>query len=478
MRALPFFKLSSANALWLALWLALFGSVAVQAAQLPDFTQLVEQAAPAVVNISTTRKVNQKASAQQFGAPNRDQWPDIFKHFFERQFPQQKPPQGQQSPKPQSLGSGFIISADGYLLTNHHVIEGADKVIVALNDRREMEAEIVGSDPRSDLALLKIDATDLPFLILADSDQLKVGEWVLAIGSPFGFDHSVTAGIVSAKGRSLRSENYVPFIQTDVAINPGNSGGPLFNLAGEVVGINSQIYTRSGGFMGLSFAIPSNTAASVVAQLRDTGKVSRGWLGVQIQEVSQDLAESFGLDRAAGALIAQIIDASPALKAGLQTGDVITHVNGHEVILSAQVAHFIGAIAPGQTIVIGLVRDGKGIEIDVLIGHLPDQISQVSAAPEPGQYVERIGLRVAALEQEKAHAWRIRNGVDIIAVDAGVAKELGLQVGDVITSMANQPITTVAQFVELVKALPANRSIALRIVREGRSLFVAFKLHR
>ena len=460
------------------LLLSLLWSSLARAGQLPDFTQLVEQASPAVVNISTTRIINQKPASSQFDLPNQEQLPDIFKHFFERQFPQQKSPQPGQMPKAQSSGSGFLISEDGYILTNFHVIKDADKIIVALSDRREMEAQLVGGDPRSDLALLKIAADDLPYLTLADSDQLKVGEWVLAIGSPFGFDYSVTAGIVSAKGRSLRSETYVPFIQTDVAINPGNSGGPLFNLDGEVVGINSQIYTRSGGFMGLSFAIPSNTAIAVVAQLRENGEVARGWLGVQIQEVSQDLAESFGLDKAAGALVAQVLDNSPALAAGLLAGDVITQVDGNEVVMSAQVAHFIGAIPPEQSVVIQVVRNGESIEIEVVIGHLPKIAAGKLSAIEQGKYVQRIGLRVAALSSEKAQQWSIRNGIDIIEVDAGVAQELGLQVGDVITSLANQRITSVQQFVELAAALPTQRSISLRIVREGRPLFVAFRLNQ
>jgi len=460
------------------LLLSILWSSLARAGQLPDFTQLVEQASPAVVNISTSRVVSQRHKGNQFDLPGQEQLPDMFKHFFERQFPQQKPPQQGQAPKAQSSGSGFLISDDGYILTNYHVVKDADKIIVALSDRREMDAELIGTDPRSDLALLKIEAESLPFLTLADSDQLKVGEWVLAIGSPFGFDYSVTAGIVSAKGRSLRSETYVPFIQTDVAINPGNSGGPLFNLDGEVVGINSQIYTRSGGFMGLSFAIPSNTAISVVAQLRETGEVARGWLGVQIQEVSQDLAESFGLDKAAGALIAQVFENSPALAAGLQAGDVITQVDGNEIVMSAQVAHFIGAIAPEQSVVIQLVRSGESIDVNVTIGHLPKSVAGIGAAAEQGQYVKRIGLRVATLSSEKAQEWRIRNGIDILEVDAGVAKELGLKVGDVITSMANQRISSVQQFVELAATLPPQRSISLRIVREGRPLFVAFRLNQ
>ena len=460
------------------LLLSLLWSSLGWAGQLPDFTQLVERASPAVVNISTSHIIRQKPASSQFDLPDQEQLPDIFKHFFERQFPQKKSPHQGQVPKAQSSGSGFLISDDGYILTNFHVIKDADKIIVALSDRREVAAQLVGGDPRSDLALLKIEADDLPYLTLADSDQLKVGEWVLAIGSPFGFDYSVTAGIVSAKGRSLRSETYVPFIQTDVAINPGNSGGPLFNLGGEVVGINSQIYTRSGGFMGLSFAIPSNTAIAVVAQLRETGEVARGWLGVQIQEVSQDLAESFGLDKAAGALIAQVLDNSPALEAGLLAGDVITQVDGHQIVMSAEVAHFIGAIVPEQSVVIQLVRNGESIEVDVVIGHLPKSVAGTLSAVEKGKYVQRIGLRVGALSSEKAQAWRIRNGIDVMEVDAGVAQELVLQAGDVITSLANQRITSVQQFVELVATLPTQRSISLRIVREGRPIFVAFRLNQ
>ena len=471
-------KLVSLNYKFITLLLlSLVWSSLARAGQLPDFTLLVEKASPAVVNISTSRVATKSPARNQLEMPGQEQLPDIFKYFFERQFPQQKPPQKGQAPKALSSGSGFLISVDGYILTNHHVVKGADKIIVALSDRREMEAELVGSDPRSDLALLKIEAEDLPFLTMADSDQLKVGEWVLAIGSPFGFDYSVTAGIVSAKGRSLRSETYVPFIQTDVAINPGNSGGPLFNLDGEVVGINSQIYTRSGGFMGLSFAIPSNTAISVVAQLTETGEVARGWLGVQIQEVSQDLAESFGLDKASGALIAQVFDKSPANDAGLQAGDVITHVDGNEIIMSAQVAHFIGAISPEESVIIQLVRGGESVDIEVIIGHLPKSVSAAMGEDEKGQYVERIGLRVVALAPEKAQQLRIRNGIDIIEVDAGVAKELGLKPGDVITSMANHSIASVQEFVELAAALPTQRPISLRIVRDGRPLFVAFRLN-
>ena len=288
-------------------------------AELPEFTQLVEQASPAVVNISTTQKVeSRRAGSHQM--PDLEGMPPMFREFFER-MPQQQPPSGQERKREaQSLGSGFIISADGYVLTNNHVVADADEIIVRLSDRSELVAKLVGADPRTDVALLKVEGKDLPTVKLGSSQGIKFGEWVLAIGSPFGFDHSATSGIISAKGRSLPNENYVPFIQTDVAINPGNSGGPLFNLDGEVIGINSQIFTRSGGFMGLSFAIPIDVAMDVADQLKASGKVSRGWLGVVIQEVNKGLAESFGLEKPAGALIAQVLVDGPAAKGGVRVG--------------------------------------------------------------------------------------------------------------------------------------------------------------
>ena len=292
---------------------------AAQAA-LPDFTVIVENAKNSVVNISTKTKAKKSSSNESLTIPNLPEgspFGELFEKFF-------KPDEfGGQRRDAQSLGSGFIISADGYILTNHHVIAGADEVIVRMANRNEYVARIIGSDEASDVAVLKVDAEDLPVLEFGDSDEVKVGEWVLAIGSPFGFDHSVTAGIVSAKGRSLPSDNYVPFIQTDVAINPGNSGGPLFNLKGKVIGINSQIYSRTGGFMGLSFAIPIEMAVDVASQIRESGQVSRGWLGVLIQEVTRELAESFGMDSPHGALVAKVLPDSPAESADLQVGDVI-----------------------------------------------------------------------------------------------------------------------------------------------------------
>lgn len=328
------------NPLYIGL-LSLFAmaSMSAKAMQLPDFTELVEDSSPAVVNIST-EQLPSTAQGQSQLNPNAKELNEFFRHFFGQQ-PLDKQPQRKQR---NSLGSGFIISADGYVLTNNHVIDGADIIHVRLNDRREYEAKLVGTDKRTDLALLKIEAEDLPTVTIGDSDNMKPGQWVLAIGSPFGFDYTVTAGIVSALGRNLPSDNYVPFIQTDVAINPGNSGGPLFNLDGEVIGINSQIYTRSGGFMGVSFAIPSNLVMSVVEQLKNEGRVTRAWLGVIIQDVSSDLAESFGLDRPSGALVSRVIPDSPAQEAGLIDGDIILEFNNEIIEQSSELPYRVGGV--------------------------------------------------------------------------------------------------------------------------------------
>jgi serine protease Do len=328
------------------------------------------------------------------------------------------------------------------------------------------------------VALLKIDAKDLPTLKLGNSDQLKVGEWVLAIGSPFGFDHSVTAGIVSAKGRSLPNESYVPFIQTDVAINPGNSGGPLFNLKGEVVGINSQIFTRSGGFMGLSFAIPIDVAMNVANQLKTEGKVSRGWLGVVIQEVDKDLAESFGLDRPAGALVAQILDDGPAAKSGIKVGDVILSVNGQKIEESADLPHLIGNLKPGAKADMEIIREGKRQNLSVTVGDMPKD-DQAASGGEPGsdRASNRLGIAVANLTPEQKKAMDLQSGVVINKLSGdGPAAAIGLRPGDVITHLNNQPIDSAKAFEKITSALPAGRSISMRVVRDGRASFITFKL--
>lgn len=460
----------------MGLWL--MGLTAMARADLPDFTGLVEAASPAVVNISTRQKIPEGRGAGAMTMPDLEGLPPGIREFFERSIPQMpRGPRGKQE-QAQSLGSGFIISPDGYILTNNHVVADADEILVRLSDRSDHTAKLIGADPRTDVALLKIDAKDLPTLKLGNSDQLKVGEWVLAIGSPFGFDHSVTAGIVSAKGRSLPNESYVPFIQTDVAINPGNSGGPLFNLKGEVVGINSQIFTRSGGFMGLSFAIPIDVAMNVANQLKTEGKVSRGWLGVVIQEVDKDLAESFGLDRPAGALVAQTLDDGPAAKSGIKVGDVILSVNGQKIEESADLPHLIGNLKAGAKADMEIIREGKRQNLSVTVGDMPKD-DQAASGGERGsdRASNRLGIAVANLTAEQKKTLDIQGGVVINKLSGdGPAAAIGLRPGDVITHLNNQPIESAAAFEKITSALPAGRSISMRVVREGRASFITFKL--
>jgi serine protease Do len=364
------------------------------------------------------------------------------------------------------------------VLTNNHVVADADEIIVRLADRSELEAKLIGTDPRTDVALLKIAGSNLPVLKLGKSDDLKVGEWVLAIGSPFGFDHSATAGIVSAKGRSLPNESYVPFIQTDVAINPGNSGGPLFNLAGDVVGINSQIYTRSGGFMGLSFAIPIDVALDVANQLKASGKVTRGWLGVVIQEVNKDLAESFGLDKPAGALVAQVLAEGPAAKGGLQAGDVILHLNGQPIIMSADLPHLVGALKSGDKVELDVVRAGQRKNLQLTIGALPEDDAALAANAASGSAVSsnRLGLRVVELTAEQKSSLDLKSGVLVKEAQEGPAALMGVRAGDVITHLNNQAIDSSKAFADVAKQLPSNRSVSMRVLREGRASFITFKL--
>ena len=467
-------------------YLSLFAAVlmlgqvatAAQAEALPDFTTLVEQASPAVVNISTKQKLpDRKYAAGQM--PDIEGLPPMFREFFERNMPQQpRSPRGDRQREAQSLGSGFIISSDGYVLTNNHVVADADEIIVRLSDRSELQAKLVGTDPRTDVALLKVEGKNLPTVKLGDSEKLKVGEWVLAIGSPFGFDHSVTKGIVSAKGRTLPNDTYVPFIQTDVAINPGNSGGPLFNMNGEVVGINSQIFTRSGGFMGLSFAIPIDVAIDVSNQLKKDGKVSRGWLGVVIQEVNKDLAESFGLDKPAGALVAQVLEEGPAAKGGLQVGDVILTMNGQPIVMSADLPHLVGSLKDGAKAKLDIIRNGKRQSLDITVGALPEDDADITASANGGveRSSNRLGVSVADLTAEQKKTLELKGGVVIKEVQDGPAAMIGLRPGDVISHLNNQAILSAKQFTEIAKELPKNRSVSMRVLRQGRASFITFKL--
>ena len=452
-----------------ALMTGMFFISLAQANGLPDFTELVEKQGPAVVNVSTTQIIR---NAQGF--PNIPE-NDPFYEFFRRFAPQM--PREQES---QSLGSGFIISADGYIMTNAHVVASADKITVRLTDKREFSAKVIGADKRTDVALLKIEATGLPKVTVGDPDKLRVGEWVIAIGSPFGFDSSVTAGIVSAKGRSLPQENFVPFIQTDVAINPGNSGGPLFNMNGEVVGINSQIYTRSGGSMGLSFAIPIDVATQVTDQLRASGKVTRGRIGVMIQELTSELAESFGLSKPVGALISHVEKDGPADKAGIEASDVILKFDGKLVDSSGDLPRIVAATKPGSGVVIELWRKGAIRRITVEVGEMPEEEklarSAKKLADDVAEMVSRLGIAVIELTREQLQELQIQGGLLVEEVKGSAARAAGLQQGDVLLAIGNMPIRSVKQLNEILKQVPKGRNVALLVRRGNAATYVAIRL--
>jgi len=456
--------------------LLLAGLQSVQAERLPGFTDLIKKTQAAVVNISTTQRVQGNIHDLPEGfempeLPEGSPFGDLFKYFLD---PERGGEPGYHDTK--SLGSGLIISADGYVLTNYHVVKDADEIIVRLSDRRELKADVVGVDKRSDIALIRIDATDLPVAKIGKSSELEVGEWVLAIGSPFGFDHSATAGIVSAKGRSLPSENYVPFIQTDVAINPGNSGGPLYNQEGEVVGINSQIYSRSGGYMGLSFSIPIEVAMDVAEQLKTTGKVSRGWLGVLIQDVTLDLAESFGMRQPRGALVAKVLPDSPAQAAGIQVGDVIVAFDDHNVTSSSSLPPIVGSTKVGVRVPVDIIRGGKMQTISVILGELPEDEAMASADKPASDRANRIGIGVAALTDELKEKLEVDSGILVNQVTQGAARDAGIRKGDVILSVDNKPVKTVRQFQELIEDMPSGKSVAFLVQRGGNPTFLAVKI--
>ncbi|MDD2759572.1 MAG: DegQ family serine endoprotease [Methylomonas sp.] len=445
-------------------------------AQLPDFTEMVKNNGDAVVNISTTQKApDMQGDADQQAMP-QDMPPELeefFRHFF------QGPGRGMVPRETNSLGSGFVISKDGYILTNHHVVNNASEIVVKLKDRRELLAKLIGSDESTDVALLKVESKELPVVEIGAPDQLQVGEWVLAIGTPFGFEQSVTAGIVSAKGRSLPDGNYVPFIQTDVAINPGNSGGPLFNMQGKVVGINSQIYSRSGGYMGLSFAIPIDVAMNVAEQIKTKGSVSRGWLGVQIQDVTRQLAESFGMDRPHGALVAKVIPGGPAEKAGIQVGDIIVEFDGRTIETSGELPPIVGMTPVDDKAKVKVIRQGDREELTVKVGLLPAQAAQLSPSTMPEMTVNRLGLAVADLTDEQRQQLQVeKNGVLVQKVAKGIALDAGIQPGDVILRIQNTPVRDVAEFNKIVTKLPVDKSIATLIQRNGSPVFLAFKIDK
>ena len=466
----------------------LVGETTDAAASLPNFTQLAKNNSKAVVNISSIKKPSKNKNIQKPREFNRppggfgfDEGPfgELFKKFFdEERVPQNPRPE---STPGQSLGSGFLVSTDGYVITNHHVVTQADEVIVRLLDRREYSAKVVGSDRRSDIAVLKINAKrPFPTLKFARPNSLEVGEWVLAIGSPFGFDYSVTAGIVSAKGRNLPRDNYVPFIQTDVAINPGNSGGPLFNLRGEVVGVNSQIYSRTGGFMGLSFAIPIDVVLDVYNQLREKGSVTRGWLGILIQEVSQELAESFGMDKPRGALIAKIVKEGPADKSGLEVGDIITKFGKIDIERSSDLPPLVGSTEIDKKIPIEVVRGGTKRILSVKIGQLPieEETEEVLEQEERSSLeIEKLGFTARELTKSQIKELAVEGGAILVEkVGSGPAFDAGLRRGDLILKFNNQNISSVEEIENISKSLDSGMKVPILIKRRGGQLFIVISI--
>lgn len=434
---------------------------------LPDFAQLVAREGGSVVNIQALRDTSSKRSAQESADI------DAFSDFFKRIIPDDS--DELDSDNEANFGSGVIISEDGYILTNTHVVKDMDNIKITLNDKREYPAKLIGADEKSDIALLKIDAADLPVAKLGNPSELKSGEWVAAIGAPFGFDNSVTAGIVSAKNRTLPNENYTPFIQTDVAINPGNSGGPLFNLKGQVVGINSQIYSRSGGFMGISFAIPIDVAMNVADQIKKTGKVQRGQLGVIIQEVSYDLAKSFGLDKAGGALVAKIMPNSPAAQAGLQVGDIVRSVNGEEVRASSDLPVMVGAIAPGKEVRLGVWRKGEEIFVKVQLGSVGASVETGSSgSSNPAKQPDAAGFTV----ENTGLTLQVRNSDNkqhlIVTRVTGAAERAGLKRGDEILAVSQITVDDESTFRSALEN--AGKNVPLLVQRDGNTLFLALNL--
>ena len=439
-------------------------------AELPDFTEIVEEASPAVVKVLVEYESENPRYQEQL-----EELPEYLRRFFDFRG-------GPPVPRERAgMGSGFIISSDGYVVTNNHVVENARQVVVRLPDRQEFDAEVVGLDPRSDLAVLKIEGEGLPTLSLAEGRDVKVGQWVLAIGSPFSLDFSVTAGIVSALGRSLPTEtgdNYVPFIQTDVAINPGNSGGPLFNLEGDVIGVNSQIFTRSGGSIGLSFAIPASVVRNVVAQIQETGVVERGWLGVSIQDVDRNLADSFGLDRPRGALIAQVGKDSPAEQAGLEPGDVILAFAGEAIETSADLPHVVGLIAPGTKVVAVIFREGREQDLTVEVGGLgADEVASVNSGVAADGSISILGMRLVEADPAELSSIGLSGGVAVSEVDRGSpADEAGVMTGDVLTRLGNQPVGRIEDLDGLAEQLLPGSSVPARLIRGRSPLFIGIRI--
>jgi len=441
---------------------------------LPDFTALVKEAGPAVVNIQVTtygQRARNMPGADGQQPYQQEQIPEMFRRFFD--IPGNP---NYDQPDRRGAGSGFIFEDDGYIITNHHVIDEADQIIVRLADRREFEAKLIGSDPASDIALLKVDATNLPTLKLGDSTSLQAGEWVAAIGSPFNFEQTITAGIVSAKGRSTGAQQYVPFIQTDVAINRGNSGGPLLNLDGEVVGINSWILSASGGYIGLSFSIPIEIAMDAVKQLREHGKVSRGLLGVVVGAVTRELAEAMNLQRSAGALVNDVNPGGAADRAGIKPGDVILEFDGQPIEVWGDLPPLVGSNPPGTEAEVLVSRDGKERTFEVVLDALEtDDNGELLADDDTGRQSNALGLAVTSLSPDlRRSLGDPEGGVLISDVESDAAYRAGLRAGDVILMINNQPVEGVKSFEDIVSDLPQGKAIALRVARDGVARFIAY----
>ncbi|MCB1948613.1 MAG: DegQ family serine endoprotease [Burkholderiales bacterium] len=461
---------------FIGLWLIATASiVSAQTSELPNFTGLVEKYGATVVNISTIQTQQNAVTQLLPEIPNLPK-DSPFYEFFRRHM---EPFSAPRRSEPRSMGSGFIISSDGYILTNAHVVESADEITVKLNDKREYIAEVIGTDKKTDIALIKIEAENLQKVNQGDPEKLKVGEWVVAIGSPFGFENSVTAGIVSAKGRSLAQENYVPFIQTDVAINPGNSGGPLFNMHGEVVGINSQIYSRTGGFMGLSFAIPINVATDIADQLKTSGVVRRGRIGVLIQEVTKELADSFSLSDTRGALVVSVEKNGPADVSGIRARDIILAFNGEEVDASADLPRIVGNTAPDSKVNVKIWRDGSIKTIQLTVGEIPREESDQRNESKQSQKTDksnRLGLVLNELTDQQKKQLEVENGLLVENIQPGIASQSGIRVGDVILGFNSKDVESVKQFNKLLDKVEEGRNIALLIKRGDLTTFITMKL--